>query len=395
MTTVDGGGTGGATVTMDGGGADGAAHTPVPSAGCGKANPNMKMRTIMTGGMTGTYYVNVPANYDVNKPMPLGFGFHGFGNGACLVGAPNGGECVGFDKLPAITVYLKSLSQGWEGQPQPLAENLQFYHDVLNVMKTEYCVDQARIFIAGVSSGAQFIEHIACLDGDTLWQVTAVSGVVDQGVTMNCKGTPPVLVTQGANEPYSGDSVDVKTPIMFATRNGCSTTPPAAYMQNKADMLAAFMMGKTEVRCMDWDACTKNPVRYCISSQATYMPTTTHGWPKAGGQWIAAVATPIRDAGRGIPGPWSVLRLRKPLRVARCDLFLMVRPMLFLVLYSDVHKDARIVIRRAHGWWWWGQGVFFRSRVARKKDPYARSSGWLVGAAWVGLDRLRGRQLSV
>jgi hypothetical protein len=286
-TTVDGGGTGGATVTMDGGGVDGAAHTPVPSAGCGKPNPNMKMRTIMTGGMTGTYYVNVPANYDVNKSMPLGFGFHGFGNGACLVGAPNGGECVGFDKLPAITVYMKSLSQGWEGQPQPLAENLQFYHDVLNVMKTQYCVDEARIFIAGVSSGAQFIEHIACLDGDTLWQVTVVSGVVDQGVTMNCKGTPPVLLTQGANEPYSGDSVDVKTPIMFATRNGCSTAPPAAYMQNKADMLAAFMMGKVDVRCMDWDGCTKNPVRYCISSQATYMPTTTHGWPKAGGQWIA------------------------------------------------------------------------------------------------------------
>ncbi|MEA2696929.1 MAG: polyhydroxybutyrate depolymerase [Myxococcales bacterium] len=286
-TMVDGGGTGGATVTMDGGGVDGAAHAPVPSAGCGKPNPNMKMRTIMTGGMTGTYYVNVPANYDVNKPMPLGFGFHGFGNGACLVGAPNGGECVGFDKLPAITVYMKSLSQGWEGQPQPLAENLQFYHDVLNVMRTQYCVDEARIFIAGVSSGAQFIEHIACLDGDTLWQVTVVSGVVDQGVTMNCKGTPPVLLTQGANEPYSGDSVDVKTPIMFATRNGCSTTPPAAYMQNKADMLAAFMMGKVDVRCMDWDGCTKNPVRYCISSQATYMPTTTHGWPKAGGQWIA------------------------------------------------------------------------------------------------------------
>jgi hypothetical protein len=96
-----------------------------------------------------------------------------------------------------------------------------------------------------------------------------------------------VLLTQGANEPYSGDSVDVKTPIMFATRNGCSTTPAAAYMQNKADMLAAFMMGKVDVRCMDWDGCTKNPVRYCISSQATYMPTTTHGWPKAGGQWIA------------------------------------------------------------------------------------------------------------
>jgi poly(3-hydroxybutyrate) depolymerase len=284
MTTIDAGGTGGAAVATDGGGADGVPHTPVPSAGCGKPNPNMKMRTIMTGGMTGTYYVNVPANYDVNKPMPLGFGFHGHSNKACLVGVPNGGECVGFDKLPAITVYMNSLTPGWEDQGAPLTNNLQFYHDVLDVMQTEYCVDEARIFIAGVSSGAQFIEHIACLDGDKLWQVTSVSGYVDQGVTMGCKGTPAVLATQGATET---GGVSVATPTMFAMRNGCSPTPPAAYAQNLADMKAAFNMKKTDVRCMDWDGCTKNPVRYCISSQATYMPTTTHGWPNAGGQWIA------------------------------------------------------------------------------------------------------------
>ncbi|MEA2696944.1 MAG: polyhydroxybutyrate depolymerase [Myxococcales bacterium] len=257
-------------------------HSPMPSAGCGKANPNMKMRTIMTGGMTGTYYVNVPANYDVNKPMPLGFGFHGFGNNACMVGVSGGGECQGFQNLPAITVYMKSLSQGWEGQPQPLTENLQFYHDVLDVMKTQYCVDEARIFIAGVSSGGQFIEQIACRDGESLWQVTAVSAYVDNGANTGCKGTPPVLITQGATET----SVSVATPVMFAKRNGCSANMPADYAKNKADMVTAFNMGKSDVRCMDWDACTLNPVRYCISSQMTYGGLT-HGWPKIGGMLIS------------------------------------------------------------------------------------------------------------
>jgi hypothetical protein len=37
--------------------------------------------------------------------------------------------------------------------------------------------------------------------------------------------------------------------------------------------------------CLDWDACTANPVRYCISSQITYSGLT-HGWPKVGGQLI-------------------------------------------------------------------------------------------------------------
>jgi hypothetical protein len=254
-------------------------HTPMPSPGCGKANPAKGMRTIMTGGMTGNYNVNLPANYDPNKPWPLGFGFHGFGNGAC---GPTGGECQGFAMLPAITVYPKSLQAGWEGQPQPLTENLQFYHDVLAVMKNEYCVDLNRIFIAGVSSGGQFIEQIACRDGESLWQVTAVSAYVDKGADTGCKGTPPVLITQGATET----SVSVATPVMFAKRNGCSPNMPADYAKNKADMVAAFNMGKADVRCMDWDACTLNPVRYCISSQMTYGGLT-HGWPKIGGMLIA------------------------------------------------------------------------------------------------------------
>jgi hypothetical protein len=276
---TDGGGSGGAGPTDGPPKGDGGVHTPMPSPGCGKPNPSMPKRTIMTGGMTGNYNVNVPANYDINKPMPLGFGFHGFGNGVC---GPTGGECQGFAMLPAITVYLKSLSAGWEGQPQPLMQNLQFYHDVLNVMKNEYCVDLARIFIAGVSSGAQFIEQIACRDGASLWQVTAVSGYVDRGADMNCMGTPAALITQGATEV---GGVNVMTPTMFAKRNGCSATPPADYAKNLADMKASFMAGKQEVRCMDWDGCTLNPVRYCISSQMTYGGLT-HGWPRVGGMLI-------------------------------------------------------------------------------------------------------------
>ena len=281
--STDGGGSDG-PVTTDGPKADGGSHTPVPSAGCGKPNPNMPKRTIMTGGMTGNYNVNVPASYNPGKPMPLGFGFHGYSNPACGPAAPPG-ECEGFAMLPAITVYMSTLDtgKGWEGQPEPLTRNLQFYHDVLDVMKNEYCVDQARIFIAGVSSGGQFIEQIACRDGASLWQVTAVSAYVDQGADTGCMGTPPVLVTQGATEV---GGVNVTTPTMFAKRNGCSPTPPATYMQNLADMKAAFNAGRAEYRCMDWDGCTLNPVRYCISSQMTY-DNLTHGWPRVGGMLIA------------------------------------------------------------------------------------------------------------
>jgi hypothetical protein len=276
---LDGGGAGDAAIIVDAGDGGSTQHVAVPSAGCGKPNPAHGARTIVTGGMTGTFNVNLPAAYDTNAPMPLGFAFHGYGNPAC---GPTGGECQGFAQLPAITVFMKSFTAGWEGQPQPLAQNLQFYEDVLALMKNESCVDLTRIFIAGVSSGGQFIEHIACNDGPSLWQVTAVSAYVDKGADTKCKGTPPVLVTQGVTET----TVDIDTPIMFAKRNGCSATPPAGLDAAKADMMAAFQMGKAEYRCLDWDGCTTAPVRYCISSQMTYGGLT-HGWPKVGGTLIA------------------------------------------------------------------------------------------------------------
>ena len=261
------------------GGQGGAGHTVVASAGCGKANPVKGSRTIMTGGQSAMFNVNLPDNYAASTPMPLGFGFHGFNNGAC---GPTGGECRGFAQLPAVTVYMKSIGAGWE-QSEVLEKNITFFQDVLKLMKAEYCIDESRVFVAGVSSGGQFIEYLSCRFGDTLWQTTAVSASVVNAAKTNCKGTPPVLVIHGVTDQAGNYGQGVAE--MFAARNGCSGTPPAGLAQAKTDMMAAFNAKKAEHVCLDWASCTANPVRYCISSQITYSGLT-HGWPEVGGTLI-------------------------------------------------------------------------------------------------------------
>jgi hypothetical protein len=74
---------------------------------------------------------------------------------------------------------------------------------------------------------------------------------------------------------------------MFGRRNGCSATPPAGLAKAKVDMQAAFDANPKRVEhvCLDWDGCTANPVRFCISSQMTYGGLT-HGWPMIGGTLI-------------------------------------------------------------------------------------------------------------
>jgi poly(3-hydroxybutyrate) depolymerase len=256
-----------------------AAHQPVPSIGCGQVNPATGARTITTGGQEAHFNVNLPENYDANTPMPLGFGFHGFGNDEC---GPDQGECRGFAMLPAVTVYMKSISDGWE-QSEVLEQNITFFQDVLALMKSEYCIDESRVFIAGVSSGGQFIEHLTCRFGDTFWQVTPVSASVVGDAQDNCNGTPPILVIHGVTDQAGNYGEGVAE--MFAQRNGCSETPPAMLEQAKSDLMDAFNQQQAEHVCLDWDGCTLNPVRFCLSSQITY-DGLTHGWPMIGGELI-------------------------------------------------------------------------------------------------------------
>ncbi len=262
-----------------GGGGGAGAHTPVASAGCGKANPAQGALTIMTGGQTANFNLKLPDGYDPATPVPLGFGFHGFGNDEC---GPQQGECRGFAALPAVTVYMKSISDGWE-QGAVLEQNITYWRDVLARVKSEYCIDESRIFVAGVSSGGQFIEHLTCRYGDQLWQTTAVSAAVVNAANQNCKGTPPALIIHGVTD--QAGNFGEGTAAMFAKRNGCSDTPPAELAQAKTDLMTAFNAKQAEHVCMDWQGCTKNPVRFCLSSQITYSGLT-HGWPMIGGMLI-------------------------------------------------------------------------------------------------------------
>jgi poly(3-hydroxybutyrate) depolymerase len=277
---ISGGGLSGGGGSAGAGGSGGAAgHVPVPSKGCGKADPPAGGRMIQTGGQTANFNVHLPETYAASTPMPLGFGFHGFGNDEC---GPDQGECQGFKALPAVTVYMKSISEGWE-QQDVLEQNITYWQDVLALMKNEYCIDESRVFVAGVSSGGQFIEHLTCRFGDQLWQTTAVCANVVDAANQNCKGTPPILVIHGVTDMVGNYGLGVAQ--MFAERNGCSNMDPAGYEQARTEMLAAREAERAEHVCLDWDACSISPVRFCISSQITY-DNLTHGWPMVGGELI-------------------------------------------------------------------------------------------------------------
>jgi poly(3-hydroxybutyrate) depolymerase len=267
------------------GGPGGGAGAAKPSPGCGKPNPAVGKRMITTGGKNQSFWVALPPAYDPAKPYPLGFAFHGFGldDKTCHDGA----ECPGFRTdvgAKAITVFPKSISAGWEYPVVYLPQNVKYVEDLIALMKSEYCVDENRIFVSGVSSGGHFTHHLSCLLGDKLWAAIPIAAYLEPAAMMSCKGFPAQIHIRGITDSLKKG----QTARDFqATRNGCATIPAGMEAMEK-EVLDAFTMKvkPPKTRCLSYDCCTMNPLRYCVFSQITYNGGT-HGWPDDGGKLIA------------------------------------------------------------------------------------------------------------
>jgi len=143
-------------------------NAPIKSAGCGKAlGVISKSGTyhISSAGGRGDYIVDVPTNYDKDKPYRLIFGNHCMGGSAARVAEAEkgtaGDDLSGFysiktmmakDNIPGIYVALQGNGNGtWN-----LPDDAKFWNDVLTLVETNMCVDTTRVFVTGFSFGAMF-----------------------------------------------------------------------------------------------------------------------------------------------------------------------------------------------------------------------------------------------
>jgi predicted esterase len=254
---------------------------PQRSAGCGRVNPPKGARTIMSQGMTLPFIVSLPPTYVATQPYPLVFAFHGFrlNERGC-----QGLDCEGAQANigpKAILVFPKSIGPGWEAPKENLDPNVAYFQDLVALMKREYCVDENRVAVSGVSSGGQFVHALACRLGDQLWAVAPVAGIMIEKT--NCRGTPAAIVIHGVSDQLKNGQ---EARDAFAARNGCSSTTVPDLEMMHARIAAARAAGRTDYACVDYQGCTASPVRWCEHSEPGYAGTT-HGWPTFGGKLIA------------------------------------------------------------------------------------------------------------
>lgn len=125
-------------------------NAPVLSAGCGKSPPTNGKKTITSSGQARTYIIDVPANYQPNKPYRLFYTSHWIGARSEDVVNQNYyflKPLANAANEPAIFVAPQSDGATWQQKDQAL------FDDILNDLKQNLCIDTSRVFATGFSFG--------------------------------------------------------------------------------------------------------------------------------------------------------------------------------------------------------------------------------------------------
>lgn len=137
---------------------DTAGEQSTGSVGCGLDLGDLKNGTykITSAGLNREYIIDIPANYDKNKPYRLIFGMHCMGSSdQGVVSEKYYGLKPYADnaKIPCIFVAPQGYT---DNSPWRVSDNKDhlFFADMLKIFKEKLCVDTTRIFCCGFSYGA-------------------------------------------------------------------------------------------------------------------------------------------------------------------------------------------------------------------------------------------------
>ncbi len=221
------------------------------STGCGKApdvptiastRPGDVAADLTSGGEQRTYRLSVPARYRPDRPAPLIVNLHGSGSNALQASV--------YSDLPRAAAARGVLvvtpdAHGGKWQLGPTGSDATFLGDLVDDIEARYCIDLARVHLAGMSLGAWKAAITACSSGDRYASMALVAVEIEPG---SCPPIP-VVAFHGTADPVvaygaGGGSVDAAaTPnkgvpgtlgniANWARREGCAKKPVISTIGN-------------------------------------------------------------------------------------------------------------------------------------------------------------------
>jgi poly(3-hydroxybutyrate) depolymerase len=249
---------------MAGTGGAGGSGTAVPSAGCGKTRTLQDgNRTIVSGGISRTYSLKTPSNYNNQHPYRVIFMFHwNFGSINSIVNPPDADHNTdrpyyGIADLSGdTTIFVVPMGlndTGGAGWANPNNRDVIFTDDMLSAVSADLCIDTSRVFTTGFSYGASMSYQLACVRPDKFRAALAYEpGALSGQNPAQCSTPIAWFQSDGIDDqilPYTTAGLPILN--IFTRANGCTAmtppTPPAS--------------GHT---CVSFASCsTGHPTRFC------------------------------------------------------------------------------------------------------------------------------------
>lgn len=146
-------------VTLEASGGTGLKNPPVKSAGCGKATTvTTGKKSITSSGQQRPYIIDIPANYDKDKPYRLFYTSHWIGSTSEAVRDQNYyflKPLATAANEPAIFIAPQSDGSTWQQKDHAL------FDDLLAYAKENLCIDESRVFATGFSFGGMITYSLA------------------------------------------------------------------------------------------------------------------------------------------------------------------------------------------------------------------------------------------
>ncbi|HKP59563.1 MAG TPA: prolyl oligopeptidase family serine peptidase, partial [Polyangiales bacterium] len=235
------------------------APPPAMSAGCGKTMfPASARMTMDVMGLSREYIVKLPTGYDPNKPYKLIFAWHYLGGSA--QGISRG--YYGLESMSGgstIFVAPEGIDAAW---PNTGGRDVNFAKQMVEFMRTNYCIDNKRIFSVGFSYGAIMSNTVGCQMGDVFRAIAPMSGSGPLSAGQ-CKGPVAAWIAHGTADMTVAFSGGQRSRDTWVMKNGCTT----------------MTMPTTPSPCVSYQGCMDGyPVTWCENpgaghTQPSYGPS--------------------------------------------------------------------------------------------------------------------------
>ncbi|MDX6708231.1 MAG: polyhydroxybutyrate depolymerase [Solirubrobacteraceae bacterium] len=190
--------------------------------------------TIVVGGVQRTYLKVVPASVVANRPVPVIVGFHGGNDTAQAAEAYMGLTSAD----PVLYVYPQGARFGlaWAGwNVDPAGADFPFVDAILADLKSKHCVDPARVFAAGKSNGAFFVNSLLCHRAASFRAAASVAGGgrpstcaeprAYMGIHGSADRTVPISTGIQSRDRWLADNRYANAPIVAVDPSPCALYP--------------------------------------------------------------------------------------------------------------------------------------------------------------------------